>query len=684
MENPEFLKQKYGLHNTPEVESAAQRTEAQSGEKVPQKPENRIQNYLDRFTEILDREDPEKRERGVEALKQVLHEKFVIKPEEIPESYFETQKRIARERGQGEIEVTDEIRRQHAEVIIADQEGTLDNWIDYLASLDATYPDWLKYYAVRSVLGLGGYDKEKKQFAKRDKGTVKPFPDLNREALAYVLDVMEKKYRGEKPNLAAMEAEDKIKFEQLLAGENFGKLYAWAIEKVTPDSVKLMSITEGRWVKYEKGSDHMSLVQSLQSHGTGWCTAGESTAEAQLKKGDFYVYYSLDQKGEAKIPRVAIRMDGGAIAEVRGVAPQQNLDPYIATVAQEKLKEFPDGEKYEKKVRDMKMLTEIDNRVKRGGALTRDDLIFLYEIESPIEGFGYQHDMRNTEIIGRRNNIEGDARILFLRTTAIENKIISGEPLNKEDLEYLYEINGPIENFHERIGWSPLKDKRAEKFRAQRNLEQDMLVIFECTREEIARVPSQINENTKVYVGTLEPGIFQKFPENLEHIYTSFPDKKIRRENVEIGGKSAEQLISEIGSAGINLGFVISMLQNREFVPGKNPEEATLIRLTVADLGFKDQATTDEIYERAQILGLELCPADTGPNYRLKYQDQPLNEWIYIGMKQIAAPGGGPSIFRLGHDEAGLWLSDDWASERKWHPHYKFVFRLPDRKTKIG
>ena len=33
-----------------------------------------------------------------------------------------------------------------------------------------------------------------------------------------------------------------------------------------------------------------------------------------------------------------------------------------------------------------------------------------------------------------------------------------------------------------------------------------MLVIFECTREEIANVPSQINENTKAYVGQLEPG----------------------------------------------------------------------------------------------------------------------------------------------------------------------------------
>ena len=131
-------------------------------------------------------------------------------------------------------------------------------------------------------------------------------------------------------------------------------------------------------------------------------------------------------------------------------------------------------------------------------------------------------------------------------------------------------------------------------------------------------------------------------------------------------------------AAGINISdYAKSMLKNREFVPGKNPEEATLIRLTVADLGFKSSATTDQIYERAQILGLELCPADAGPNYRLKYQNQPLNEWIYMGMKQITDSGGHPVVFKLERDDDGLWLHDRWAPPgRVWHPDLKFVFRL--------
>ena len=412
MENPEFLKEKYGLHKSEEVEKAAQRTEARTGERVPENSSERIQNYLDRFKEITDREDVDEREHGVEALKRVLYNKFVIKPKDIPENYFENQRRIARELGHGDIEITDEMREQHAEVIVADQKSSLDTWVDYFASPDATYPDWLKYYATRNMLGMGEYDKEKKQFTKRSKGTTKPFPDLNREALSYVLDAIDKKYSGEKTSLAALEAEDKEKFEKLLQGENFSKLYAWAIEKVTPAEKDLLTVTEGAWVKYEKDSDHMPLVESLQGHGTGWCTAGEKTAQTQLKGGDFYVYYSHDQKGRPTIPRSAIRMQENKIAEVRGIAAEQNLDPFIGVVVQDKLKEFPDGKAYEKKAGDMKLLTEIENKVNtlRQGSgatprqeLTKDELIFLYEINSSIQGFGYKKDPRIDKILASRD-----------------------------------------------------------------------------------------------------------------------------------------------------------------------------------------------------------------------------------------------------------------------------------------
>ncbi len=614
-----FLKEKYGLHNTPEVESAAKRTEKRTGEKVPQNPSERIQNYLERFKEIIDRKDPEKRERGMEALKKILYDKFVIKPEEIPEGYFDNQRRLAREQGHGDIEITQEMRDQLSEVIVSDQRSSLDNWVDYLSSSDATYPDWLKYYAFRSVLGMGEYDKEKKQFAKRSKGTINPFPDINREALAYVLDAVSQKYGKRHVDLLALNEEEKKEFEKLLHGENFAKLYAWAIEKTVIAPTESLAKTAGKWMKYPQNSDHMPLVESLRGQGTGWCTAGESTAQMQLKGGDFYVYYSFDQQDKPTIPRAAIRMQENQIGEVRGIAEQQNLDPYINNIVQEKLKEFPDGKQYEKKVNDMKTLTAIDRKNKTGGNFTKDDLIFLYEMDQSIEGFGYQRDPRIAEI------------------------------------------------------------------RNQRNPEEDMPIIFECSKDQIAHDIKETREDTKAYIGPLIPGIFDKIQEyNIEHIYTSFPEGRIRKENVEIGGKNAKALIKEMRDKKINISdYAMDMMKSKDFTVLKETENAIFIRLKVGDLGFPKNKypTTDEIYKCIKELGLELCPPETGPAYRLKYMNQPMGEWFRVGMKQIADRDGRPYVFYLERHEDGLWLHGHWTSPGfEWHPGFGFVFRL--RKLK--
>lgn len=613
MENPKFLKQKYNLQNTPEVQSATKRTEKRTGEKLSQDPNKRIQNYLNRFKEIIERKDPEKRERGMRALKDVLHDKFVIKDNEVPESYFENQRRIAREQGHGDIEISAEMREQLTEVIITDQESTLDAWIDYLTSPDAMYPDWLKYWAFRSVLGMGNYDKEKKQFTKRTETTTKPFPDINREALAYILDAVSQKYGKRHMDLLALGDEEKEEFEKLLQSENFAKLYAWAIDKLTIGPTESLENIQGKWIKYLRNSDHTPLVRSLQGFGTGWCTAGESTAQAQLKGGDFYAYYSLDKNGKPNIPRAAIRMQENQIAEVRGVAPEQNLDPFIAPVVQDKLREFPDGRVYEKKVHDMKRLTAVEVKVKEGHKLTKDDLVFMYEINFPIEGFGYQ------------------------------------------------------------------KDPRIAELRSQRNAEEDMLIVLECSKEQIAHNAVEINMDTRAYLGTLESGIFDRVKKySIEHVFTSFPEGKIRYKEIRIGGKPSEQLEKELKEKKIIVtDYAQDLLRSKEFATLKNRERIQLVRLKVRDLGFKNGATTQEIYQKAAELGLDLCPAEVGPNLRFQYMEQPLGEYFWVAMKQIADRDRGPSVFGLVHGTDGLWLSGGWAEPGgRWYPGDEFVFCL--------
>lgn len=413
MKGPEFLKKKYNLHSTSEVKAAATRTQRRSGEKVAQNPDAQIQNYLDRFSEILKRKDEKAKERGLAALKEILHKELIIKKEDVPESYFNLQRRIAVERGHGDVKITDAERAHHIEVIRSDQANSLDAWIDELASNDA-YADWFKYYVLRNIGALSEYDTTAERFGKRTKDTVKLFPDLNSEALSYMYDTAlangnKEKNKKKTQDEGAPESLSKplspidTKLKEAYLGGDFGKFYAVSLEKATAKSAELFPNTEGEWIRYNKGSDHIPLVRSLQTRGTGWCTAGVATAESQLSQGDFYVYYSLDAKRKPVLPRVAIRMQGNSIAEVRGVGPQQNLDQYIAPVVKQKLGEFPDGKLYEKKFADMAELTRIAKKDKALEELTQEELVFLYEKDEKIVGFGQVEDPRIRSIKSWRN-----------------------------------------------------------------------------------------------------------------------------------------------------------------------------------------------------------------------------------------------------------------------------------------
>lgn len=226
-----FLHHKYGkLSGSEEVQDVLDLTQPDKP-IPPTKPEERIQVYLDFLKGLVDRPDPKERERGLDAIKQSLYARHVIKPDEIPEAYFESIIKRHREEGHGDIEIPDNQRQELIEPVIMDQKSSLDQWIDYLASPDAKYLDALKYWALRSVLKMGRYDKDKKKFTARYGGTVSPFPERNQQALALVFDAMEKKFVGQSPEFGYdISEETKRKFFDLLSKENFAKLYGLAIE----------------------------------------------------------------------------------------------------------------------------------------------------------------------------------------------------------------------------------------------------------------------------------------------------------------------------------------------------------------------------------------------------------------------------------------------------------------------
>ena len=99
------------------------------------------------------------------------------------------------------------------------------------------------------------------------------------------------------------------------------------------------------------------------------------------------------------------------IGEIRGISKNQNLEADMEKILEEKLNDFEDKDKYLQKVKDMNMLTILEKKQKEDIKFTNEELRFLYEIESSIQGFGWGKDPRIEEIKSLRNSKKDIATI---------------------------------------------------------------------------------------------------------------------------------------------------------------------------------------------------------------------------------------------------------------------------------
>lgn len=356
--------------------------------------DEKVQKYMDRLERIHERAMDADNDHLIRILKEFYYEKYVIKREDIPDSYFKNLEEIAFEMG-NRIKYDEKRKAEEIKIIIDDQKYKLSLWLDYFLHKDTfMYPMWMKYWAFQGMLQLGKYDKEQQKFTKRTKQTATPFVDLNREAIGICFDVLDKIVKND-DNIS----DNQLK--RLVSNGSFGKVYAYVLNKLEHNHKQKRITNEGVWKRFPQGSDCTDLVKSLEGQGTGWCTAGESTAKKQLEYGDFHIYYSYDENNQATIPRIAIRMEKDKIGEIRGTNSSQNLEPGLEEILNTKLKEFPDAKFYRKKVDDMKQLTNIYKR--KSDVLTAEELKFIYEIDSKILGFGFSDDTRIAELLKGRN-----------------------------------------------------------------------------------------------------------------------------------------------------------------------------------------------------------------------------------------------------------------------------------------
>jgi predicted GNAT family acetyltransferase len=204
------------------------------------------------------------------------------------------------------------------------------------------------------------------------------------------------------------------------------------------------------WKKYDQ-SDNMGEAEKLNADvaGTNWCTGGAvSTAHQHLSGGDFYVYFD---EGE---PQVAIRTDGGQIAEVRGRGEGQNITTAKYDQAAEEFirsEEGPEGGAsylHDRNFRKLavqlmetgKLPDEAYRYYDQTGRFTEPKPKMSYKSDFEPEYIEPFKGVELGEIIDAEGNLKTSLRYNDLDTNNQKYKSVAGDITGKEFADYFLEM----------------------------------------------------------------------------------------------------------------------------------------------------------------------------------------------------------------------------------------------------
>ena len=128
-------------------------------------------------------------------------------------------------------------------------------------------------------------------------------------------------------------------------------------------------------------------------------------------------------------------------------------------------------------------------------------------------------------------------------------------------------------------------------------------------------------------------------------------------------------------------GMAGEILARPAFGVSSTKTNVELFAVSAAELGFKtDTVALANVYARAQQLGFGLTPAEIAPQLRLQYIDQPMGEFLIIGMEPIKTWEGEPVILNVANGGAGLILiGQDGRADAEISVISRFVFVRPNK-----
>ncbi|TWP14372.1 hypothetical protein EUA77_00710 [TM7 phylum sp. oral taxon 351] len=445
-------------------------------EKLPGKNnERRNFAYLSRLDRMVEKYGNKAEQKIWEA----SAENVVMDYEDIPEAYWKQQEQILRDNGQGR-KLSEYEKEILAEDLIDKQRQSITSWTNYLGDKNCPYPLWFKVYAFDGISKMSNaLNLDDADYYRRDNTTALSFPKLNAEILAKVYRQINDFYGVDKKDWLSKNSDDE-KLVSLVKSANFPKLYAKELvdTKVILKTPERTEDVHGDWFEYKLGDEEE--IASL-AEGTKWCVVDPNVAHNYLVYGQYsnpeedddydqdyeddedwedddikvedpeakFIIFRLEDPNTpgvfASNGSASIRLDpNGIVDEISGLNEGQAVEDALVPIVKEKALSLPGGEKYLQKFDDKQTLIKLDNKMKEGEDLTKEELSFLYELDRPIATLDtYNEEDPRIPELKEKYGIE-----YALEKGVDANKLVSSLDSGdiEENLDFLLEHDADINN----------------------------------------------------------------------------------------------------------------------------------------------------------------------------------------------------------------------------------------------
>ena len=448
----------------------------QNKEKLPGKNnERRNFAYLSRLDRMVEKYG----NKAEQKLWVASAENLVMDYEDIPDAYWKQQEQILRDNGQGR-KLSEYEKEILAEDLIDKQRQSITSWANYLGDKNCPYPLWFKVYAFDGISKMSNtLNLDDADYNRRDNTTALSFPKLNAEILAKVYRQINDFYGVNKKDWLSKNSDDE-KLVSLVKSANFPKLYAKELvdTKVILKTPERTEDVHGDWFEYKLGDEEE--IASL-AEGTKWCVVDPNVAHNYLVYGQYsnpeedddydqdyeddedwedddikvedpeakFIIFRLEDPNTpgvfASNGSASIRLDpNGIVDEISGLNEGQAVEDALVPIVKEKALSLPGGEKYLQKFDDKQTLIKLDNKMKEGEDLTKEELSFLYELDRPIATLDtYNEEDPRIPELKEKYGIE-----YALEKGVDANKLVSSLDSGdiEENLDFLLEHDADINN----------------------------------------------------------------------------------------------------------------------------------------------------------------------------------------------------------------------------------------------